>query len=327
MESNGKSVRLDGSPVTLDSGPIVWGEPGTNGQHAFYQLLHQGTRIVPADFIGFANPHHPYRDHHDLLVANMIAQTEALAVGRDRPDEPWRSFAGDRPTTTIVAPQLTPSVLGQLVALYEHIVFVQGVVWGIDSFDQWGVELGKELANRITPELTGEATAEHDASTAALIDWYRTIGGDRTRHPPVRLPGRARRPRLAASSRAHAVRMCPDEWMDALGIDLWDQPARAVEALQWSLTLDLVRHDLTVVVEWGVWSRAERDLLRMQAQAVGAAIELRFLDVRSTSCGDASTPATAARRRAGDHRPPITRLVVGAVRAPDRGRAGPFDPS
>ena len=148
MESNGKSVRLDGSPVTLDTGPIVWGEPGTNGQHAFYQLLHQGTRIVPADFIGFANPHHPHRDHHDLLVANLIAQTEALAFGRDRPDEPWRSFAGDRPTTTIVAPELTPSVLGQLVALYEHIVFVQGAVWGIDSFDQWGVELGKELANR-----------------------------------------------------------------------------------------------------------------------------------------------------------------------------------
>ena len=157
MESNGKSVRLDGSPVTHDTGPIVWGEPGTNGQHAFYQLLHQGTEIVPADFIGFANPHHDHRDHHDLLVANLIAQTEALAFGRDRPDEPWRSFAGDRPTTTILAPSLTPSVLGQLIALYEHVVFVQGVVWGIDSFDQWGVELGKELANRITPELAGEA--------------------------------------------------------------------------------------------------------------------------------------------------------------------------
>ena len=154
MESNGKSVRLDGSPVTLDTGPIVWGEPGTNGQHAFYQLLHQGTRIVPADFIGFANPHHPYRHHHDLLVANLIAQTEALAFGREHPEEPWRSFAGNRPTTTIVAPELTPSVLGQLIALYEHIVFVQGAVWGIDSFDQWGVELGKELANTITPELT-----------------------------------------------------------------------------------------------------------------------------------------------------------------------------
>jgi glucose-6-phosphate isomerase len=173
MESNGKSVRLDGSPVSVDTGPIVWGEPGTNGQHAFYQLLHQGTRVVPADFIGFANPHHRHRQHHDLLVANLIAQTEALAVGRDRPDEPWRSFDGDRPSTTIVAPQLTPSVLGQLIALYEHIVFVQGVVWGIDSFDQWGVELGKELANRITPELTGEGEGEHDASTQALIGWYR----------------------------------------------------------------------------------------------------------------------------------------------------------
>ena len=171
MESNGKSVRLDGSPVTLDTGPIVWGEPGTNGQHAFYQLLHQGTEIVPADFIGFANarslrspatqavPPATRREHHDLLVANLIAQTEALAFGRDRPDEPWRSFAGNRPTTTIVAPELTPSVLGQLIALYEHIVFVQGVVWGIDSFDQWGVELGKELANRITPELTGDSDA------------------------------------------------------------------------------------------------------------------------------------------------------------------------
>jgi glucose-6-phosphate isomerase len=198
MESNGKSVRLDGSPVTLDTGPIVWGEPGTNGQHAFYQLLHQGTEIVPADFIGFARAHHPslrspatqavagrslagarslasaLRDHHDLLVANLIAQTEALAFGRERPDEPWRSFAGNRPSTTILAPELTPSVLGQLIALYEHIVFVQGVAWGIDSFDQWGVELGKVLANRITPELTGDENAvDHDSSTAAMIEWYR----------------------------------------------------------------------------------------------------------------------------------------------------------
>ena len=192
MESNGKSVRLDGSPVTLDTGPIVWGEPGTNGQHAFYQLLHQGTEVVPADFIGFANPSWrspatqavpsaARREHHDLLVANLIAQTEALAFGRDRPEEPWRSFAGNRPTTTILAPELAPTVLGQLIALYEHIVFVQGVVWGIDSFDQWGVELGKELANRITPELTGDESSghrpdpagEHDSSTAAMIRWYR----------------------------------------------------------------------------------------------------------------------------------------------------------
>ncbi len=181
-------MRLDGSPVTLDTGPIVWGEPGTNGQHAFYQLLHQGTEIVPADFIGFANPQlrspatqavpaATRREHHDLLVANLIAQTEALAFGRDRPEEPWRSFAGNRPTTTILAPELTPSVLGQLIALYEHVVFVQGVVWGIDSFDQFGVELGKELANRITPELTGESAGEHDPSTTATIDWYRSTRG------------------------------------------------------------------------------------------------------------------------------------------------------
>ena len=175
MESNGKSVRLDGSPVTTSTGPIVWGEPGTNGQHAFYQLLHQGTRIVPIDFIGFANPHHPHRDHHDLLMANLFAQAEALAFGRANTAEPYRNFPGNRPSTTILADALTPSVLGQLIALYEHIVFVQGVVWGINSFDQWGVELGKELANRITPELTGEQHPElHDTSTNALIGWYRT---------------------------------------------------------------------------------------------------------------------------------------------------------
>ena len=175
MESNGKSVRLDGSPVTTSTGPIVWGEPGTNGQHTFYQLLHQGTRIVPVDFIGFANPHHPHRDHHDLLMSNLFAQAEALAFGRPNATEPYRDFAGNRPSTTILADTLTPAVLGQLIALYEHIVFVQGVVWGINSFDQWGVELGKELANRITPELTGEQHPDlHDASTNALIGWYRT---------------------------------------------------------------------------------------------------------------------------------------------------------
>ncbi len=174
MESNGKSVRLDGSRVRIGTGPVVWGEPGTNGQHAFYQLLHQGTRIVPADLIGFANPHHDLRNHHDLLVANLFAQAEALAFGRHNTSEPHRHFDGDRPSTLILAPQLTPAVLGQLVALYEHIVFVQGVVWGIDSFDQWGVELGKELANVITPELTGAPRpAAHDSSTAAAIEWYR----------------------------------------------------------------------------------------------------------------------------------------------------------
>jgi glucose-6-phosphate isomerase len=174
MESNGKRVRLDGTPVDGDTGPIVWGEPGTNGQHAFYQLLHQGTRVVPVDFIGFATPNHPYRHHHDLLMSNLFAQAEALAFGRDNPDEPYRHFPGDRPSTMILADQLTPSTLGQLIALYEHIVFVQGTIWGINSFDQWGVELGKELANRITPELTGEPEpSQHDASTNAAIAWYR----------------------------------------------------------------------------------------------------------------------------------------------------------
>jgi glucose-6-phosphate isomerase len=176
MESNGKSVRLDGTSVVGDTGPIVWGEPGTNGQHAFYQLLHQGTRIVPVDFIGFATPHHPYREHHDLLMSNLFAQSEALAFGRDAPaGEPYRQFDGNRPNTVILAEQLTPSVLGQLIALYEHVVHVQGTIWGVNSYDQWGVELGKELANRITPELTDEPTPDaHDASTNALIAWYRT---------------------------------------------------------------------------------------------------------------------------------------------------------
>ncbi len=175
MESNGKSVRLDGTPVTGATGPIVWGEPGTNGQHAFYQLLHQGTRIVPVDFIGFATPHHPHREHHDLLMANLFAQSEALAFGRDAsPGEPYRQFDGDRPNTVILAEQLTPSVLGQLIALYEHIVHVQGTIWGVNSYDQWGVELGKELANQITPELIGEPDpSAHDAATNALIAWYR----------------------------------------------------------------------------------------------------------------------------------------------------------
>ncbi len=175
MESNGKSVRLDGSAVVGDTGPIVWGEPGTNGQHAFYQLLHQGTRIVPVDFIGFATPHHPYREHHDLLMANLFAQSEALAFGRDAAvDEPYRQFDGNRPNTVILAEQLTPSVLGQLIALYEHVVHVQGTVWGVNSYDQWGVELGKELANRITPELIGDPEpSAHDAATNRLIAWYR----------------------------------------------------------------------------------------------------------------------------------------------------------
>ena len=184
MESNGKRVRLDGQPVTTDTGPIIWGEPGTNGQHAFYQLLHQGTRLVPVDFIGFARPNHEHVDQHHLLVANLLAQGEALAFGKTLHEvrdegipehqQAHRVFPGNRPSTTIMAPQLTPSVLGQLIALYEHVVFVQGCVWGVNSFDQWGVELGKVLAGRIVPELTSDVPPAHDGSTSALIDWYRT---------------------------------------------------------------------------------------------------------------------------------------------------------
>jgi glucose-6-phosphate isomerase len=183
MESNGKSVRLDGGQVTTSTGPIVWGEPGTNGQHAFYQLLHQGTRLVPIDFIGFAEPNNTLVAQHDLLMANLFAQGEALAFGKTLEEviaegipehqQAHRVFPGNRPTTTILAPRLTPSILGQLIALYEHIVFVQGSVWGVNSFDQWGVELGKALANKITPELTASDTPTHDSSTSALIEWYR----------------------------------------------------------------------------------------------------------------------------------------------------------
>lgn len=188
MESNGKSVRWDGSPVSSATGEVFWGEPGTNGQHAFYQLLHQGTSIVPADFIGFANPAYPLTDGdtdvHELFLANFLAQTQALAFGKTKAEvraegtpEPIvtaRVFPGNRPTTSIMAPALTPSVLGQLIALYEHITFTQGAVWGIDSFDQWGVELGKQLAKQIVPALGDdeEALGEQDASTQALIDYY-----------------------------------------------------------------------------------------------------------------------------------------------------------
>ncbi|MFZ9482249.1 MAG: glucose-6-phosphate isomerase [Ilumatobacteraceae bacterium] len=187
MESNGKRVRRDGSPVTTATGPVIWGEPGTNGQHAFYQLLHQGTHVVPVDFIGVARPEHPYSEQHRMLLANMLAQAEALAFGKTLDEvvaegvpphqQAHRVFPGDRPSTTIVAPRLSPSVLGQLIALYEHVVFVQGVVWGINSFDQWGVELGKVLAARILPELeNGAASGAHDSSTSALIDWLRVNG-------------------------------------------------------------------------------------------------------------------------------------------------------
>jgi glucose-6-phosphate isomerase len=186
MESNGKSVTLDGSPVHWSTGPIVWGQPGTNGQHAYYQLIHQGTKLIPCDFIGFLEPNHDVGDHHALLMANFFAQTEALAMGKTSEEVeaegipahqvPHRTFAGNHPTTTILAPKLTPYVLGQLVALYEHKVFTQGTVWGIDSFDQWGVELGKVLANRIIPELEADAEPDlaHDSSTNTLIRRYRS---------------------------------------------------------------------------------------------------------------------------------------------------------
>jgi glucose-6-phosphate isomerase len=188
MESNGKSVRWDGTPVTSDTGEVFWGEPGTNGQHAFYQLIHQGTRLIPADFIAFVNPAFPLqadgRDVHGLFLANFLAQTKALAFGKTAeeveaegttgPLVAARTFAGNRPTTSIFAASLTPRVLGELIALYEHITFTQGVIWGINSFDQWGVELGKQLALQIAPALEGdaEAAAAQDASTRGLLDYY-----------------------------------------------------------------------------------------------------------------------------------------------------------
>jgi glucose-6-phosphate isomerase len=187
MESNGKSVTLDGRLVSYPTGPVVWGEPGTNGQHAFYQLIHQGTRLIPCDFLGFCRPAEVVGDHHDLLMANFLAQTEALAFGKTTeeveaegvaPDlAPHRTFPGNRPTSTILAPELTPSVLGQLTALYEHKVFTQGTIWDINSFDQWGVELGKVLATRIAAELEPGAgqDLDHDSSTNNLIRRYRRL--------------------------------------------------------------------------------------------------------------------------------------------------------
>ena len=189
MESNGKSVTLDGQRVDYATGPIVWGTPGTNGQHAYYQLLHQGTRLVPADFIGFAHPGHEVGEHHDLLLANFFAQPEALAFGRTAQEVAaegatgalvaHKTFEGNRPTTSILADRLTPFTLGALIALYEHKVFTQGIVWGINSFDQWGVQLGKVLAGRIAPELTAQQPPDlaHDSSTNALIRRYRALRG------------------------------------------------------------------------------------------------------------------------------------------------------
>jgi glucose-6-phosphate isomerase len=185
MESNGKSVTLDGARVSYETGPIYWGEPGTNGQHSFYQLIHQGTRLILCDFIGFCQTLNPLGRHHDMLMANLFAQTEALAFGKTAaevkadgaPDwlVPHRTFEGNRPTNTILADRLTPETLGKLIALYEHSVFTQGTIWQIDSFDQWGVELGKMLANRIIPELESadEPQLDHDSSTNTLIRRYR----------------------------------------------------------------------------------------------------------------------------------------------------------
>jgi len=185
MESNGKRVTLDGQPANYDTGPIYWGEPGTNGQHSFYQLIHQGTRLIPCDFIAFAHALTPLGRHHDILLANVIAQSEALAFGKtpeqveDEGTAPWlvphRVFEGNRPSNTILADRLTPEILGKLVALYEHSVFTQGVIWSINSFDQWGVELGKALAQRIIPELESKSAPQlkHDSSTNNLIRRYR----------------------------------------------------------------------------------------------------------------------------------------------------------
>jgi len=189
MESNGKAVRLDGSPVGYQTGEVFWGEPGTNGQHAFYQLIHQGTKMIPADFIGFNEPNHDIGGMHDLFMSNFFAQTAALAFGKtleqvqaegtDAAVAPHRVMPGNHPTTTIVADKLTPSVLGQLIALYEHITFTQGTVWQINSFDQWGVELGKVMANQLAPKLTSPETpaTDRDSSTNALITRYRAARG------------------------------------------------------------------------------------------------------------------------------------------------------
>ena len=187
MESNGKHVTLDGRLVDYQTGAVYWGEPGTNGQHSFYQLIHQGTKLIPVDLIGFGKTLNPIRDHHDILMSNVFAQAEALAFGKTEEEVraegtaeavvPHRVFEGNRPTNVILAEKLTPHSLGTLVALYEHSVFTQGTVWGIDSFDQWGVELGKVLAKRIIPELESEdePDLQHDSSTNALIRRYRAL--------------------------------------------------------------------------------------------------------------------------------------------------------
>jgi glucose-6-phosphate isomerase len=186
MESNGKSTDRNGKRVSYATGPVIWGEPGTNGQHAFYQLIHQGTLLIPCDFIAPAISHNPIGDHHLKLLSNFFAQTEALMNGKSEPDlqkenvpehlRPYKLFPGNRPTNSFLIKKLTPFTLGQLIALYEHKIFVQGVIWNIYSFDQWGVELGKQLANKILPELENETEiSSHDPSTNGLINTYKKI--------------------------------------------------------------------------------------------------------------------------------------------------------
>jgi glucose-6-phosphate isomerase len=191
MESNGKQVTHSGDPVGVPTSPIYWGEPGTNGQHSFYQLIHQGTQLIPCDFIAFTRPVHAVGHHHDLLIANVLAQGEALAFGKTAEElhregcearlVPHRTFAGNRPSNLLLLDRLTPAALGKLIALYEHIVFTQGVIWNVNSFDQWGVELGKVLASRIVQELTADAepALAHDSSTNALIRRYRRLREER----------------------------------------------------------------------------------------------------------------------------------------------------
>lgn len=194
MESNGKSVDRNGEATSYSTGPVIWGEPGTNGQHAFYQLIHQGTHLIPCDFIAPAQSHNPITDHHQKLLSNFFAQTEALMNGKDEEEveiellkqgksveeiarlAPFKIFKGNRPTNSILVKKITPFSLGELIALYEHKIFVQGVIWNIYSFDQWGVELGKQLANRILPELEGEdSVSSHDVSTNGLINAYKEM--------------------------------------------------------------------------------------------------------------------------------------------------------
>lgn len=194
MESNGKSVGRDGKPITHESGPVIWGEPGTNGQHAFYQLIHQGTKLIPSDFIAPAESHNPIGEHHPILLSNFFAQTEALMKGKtldevkeelksaDKSDDeiariaPFKVFEGNRPTNSFLIKKLTPRTLGSLIALYEHKIFVQGVIWNINSFDQWGVELGKVLAQKVLAELKGEGeVSSHDSSTNGLINTYKKM--------------------------------------------------------------------------------------------------------------------------------------------------------